>query len=148
MNDDFDRDGLISLLQELNSEDDEKVLKAARALRGGMRASGRSWDDLLRDSNDESPTREETAEDIDDDDDDDNDSEDETEDKQATTSVSMDNDEALKLIDKMLKKFSVSASMREELKGYKEDIADGEFEASDRQYLRALHARLSKSQQS
>ncbi len=145
MSDDFDRDGLISLLQELNNDDDEKVLKAARALRGGMRASGRTWDDLLRDSNDESRSREETTEDIDDDDDDDE-SEDEPEDKKATTSVSMDNDEALKLIDKMLKKSNVSASMREELMGYKEDIADGEFEASDRQYLRALHARLSKSQ--
>ena len=144
MSDDFDRDGLISLLQELNNDDDEKVLKAARALRGGMRASGRTWDDLLRDSNDESRSREETTEDIDDDDDDE--SEDEPEDKKATTSVSMDNDEALKLIDKMLKKSNVSASMREELMGYKEDIADGEFEASDRQYLRALHARLLKSQ--
>ena len=141
MSDDFDRDGLISLLQQLNSDDDEKVLAAARALRGGMRASGKTWDDLLRQSNDESHAKEEDA-DVDDDDIDE--TEDEPQKNKASSSGSMSNDEALKLIDKMLKKFKVSASMREELEGYKEDIADGEFEAKDRQYLKALHSRLSK----
>ena len=33
---------------------------------------------------------------------------------------------------------------REELQGYKEDIADGEFEEMDRKYLRALYDRLGK----
>ena len=139
MTDDFDRDGLIALLQQLNSDDDEKVLAAARALRGGMRASGKTWDDLLRQESDGLNAVDDSSEDIDDSEDD----VDETSEDTQTSSGSIDNDEALKLIDKMLKKFKVSASMREELEGYKEDIADGEFDANDRQYLKALHARLS-----
>jgi len=139
MTDDFDRDGLITLLQQLNSDEDEKVLAAARALRGGMRASGKTWDDLLRNSDDETDVQESTKVDHEDDDD----TDEETETQNASISDSMSDEEALKLIDKMIKKFNVSASMREELNGYKEDIADGEFEARDRQYLRALHDRLS-----
>ena len=145
MIDDFDRDGLIALLQQLNSDEDERVLAAARALRGGMRASGKSWDDLLRGSNDE-PSRSRDIEDgakdsVEDDVDDD-----ETEEIEISTSPSesMSDEDALKIIERMIKKLKVSAMMREELEGYKEDIADGEFDANDRRYLQSLYDRISK----
>ena len=153
MIDDFDRDGLIALLQQLNSDEDERVLAAARALRGGMRASGKSWDDLLRGSNDE-PSRSRDIEDgakdsvendVEDDVDDDVD-DDETEEIEISTSPSesMSDEDALKIIERMIKKLKVSVMMREELEGYKEDIADGEFDANDRHYLQSLYDRISK----
>ena len=54
------------------------------------------------------------------------------------------NKESLALIARLLAKSDISKDMREELQGYKEDIAEGEFEETDRKYLRALHARLTK----
>lgn len=136
---DFDRDGLIGLLQQLNSDEDEKVLAAARALRGGLRASGKTWDDLLRDTTDE-PSVKRVVEDTEDDEVE----EDETVISTASSLGSMSDDDAHKLIDRMIKKFKVSAMMREELEGYKEDIADGEFDANDRRYLQSVHDRLAK----
>ncbi len=52
--------------------------------------------------------------------------------------------ESLALIDKLLAMRGISTDLREELKGYKTDIAEGEFETRDHRYLRAVHARLSK----
>ncbi len=52
--------------------------------------------------------------------------------------------DSIALIDKLLAKSSISAGLREELEGYKTDIAEGEFEARDRRYIRAIHKRLSK----
>ena len=54
------------------------------------------------------------------------------------------NKESLALIARLLAKSDISKDMRAELQGYKEDIAEGEFEETDRKYLRALHARLTK----
>ncbi len=54
------------------------------------------------------------------------------------------NKESLALIARLLAKSDISKDMRQELQGYKEDIAEGEFEDMDRKYLRALHARLTK----
>ena len=48
------------------------------------------------------------------------------------------------LIDKLLAKTNISADLREELKGYKTDIAEGEFDARDRRYVSAIFKRLSK----
>ena len=141
MIDDFDRDGLIALLQQLNSDEDERVLAAARALRGGMRATGKTWDDLLRDSKDEPRAKSVVKDDVEDDE---VDEVDEDNAINASSSSSMTNDDALKLIERMIKKFKVSAMMREELEGYKEDITDGEFDADDQRYLQSLYDRLAK----
>ena len=54
------------------------------------------------------------------------------------------NAESLALIGKLLAKPGISTDLREDLQGYKTDIAEGEFEEGDRRYLRALAARLSK----
>ena len=52
--------------------------------------------------------------------------------------------EALKLIERLLEKSGLLEETRAELREYKKDIAAGEFEAMDRRYLKALHARLAK----
>ena len=52
--------------------------------------------------------------------------------------------DSMALIDELLAKSNISADMREELEGYKTDIAAGEFETRDRHYLSAVHKRLSK----
>jgi hypothetical protein len=158
MNDDFDRDGLIDLLNQLHNDDEQEILKTVRALKAGMKASGKTWDDLIaKPSLDsaEPDTDEDAAADVDDDDDDvaddahEDDSDGAAETAPAAATASDDtagNEESLKIIEKMLNKFQLSAQMREELQGYKEDIAEGEFDARDRHYLKALHGRLSKSQ--
>ncbi len=52
--------------------------------------------------------------------------------------------ESLALIEKLLAKSHISADLREELKGYKTDIAEREFDARDRRYISAIDKRLSK----
>ena len=54
------------------------------------------------------------------------------------------NAESLAEIRKLLARSGISDDLREELKGYKTDIAEGEFLEADRRYLRALSARLTK----
>ncbi|MEQ8195228.1 MAG: hypothetical protein RIB59_12150 [Rhodospirillales bacterium] len=144
MNDDFDRDGLIELLGKLNSDDDEEILKTVKALKAGMKASGKTWDDLIANA---PPDSYEADADADEDDVADLDDEDEDDAIEAVPAEDAgDNEEARKIIEKMLSKFQLSAQMREELEDYKRDIAEGEFDARDRQYVKALHARLSKNQ--
>ena len=52
--------------------------------------------------------------------------------------------ETLALIEKLLAKSGRSDALREELEEYKADITNGEFDARDHQYVRALHKRLAK----
>ena len=50
--------------------------------------------------------------------------------------------EALTLIAKLLARSGVTEAFRDEMEGYKRDIADGAFEDTDYQYLVALRKRL------
>ena len=59
--------------------------------------------------------------------------------------TTVDNKETLTLIDKLLKRDGNSDDFLEELEGYKIDIANGGFEASDHKYVGALYLRLTKS---
>jgi hypothetical protein len=52
--------------------------------------------------------------------------------------------ESLALIEKLLAKSNISTDLREELKAYKINIAEREFDARDRRYISAIHKRLSK----
>lgn len=52
--------------------------------------------------------------------------------------------DSMALIGELLAKSDISADMREELEGYKADIAAGEFTTGDRRYLSAAHKRLFK----
>ncbi|MFQ5618878.1 MAG: hypothetical protein ACE5FR_07895 [Rhodospirillales bacterium] len=146
MAEDLDRDGIIGLLERLGSERDEDVLEAAREIHAKVTAAGIPWDALLApDAAADDAAFEEEA------------FEEETSDKDAAGREDADgedaappaardggNKESLALIARLLAKSDISKDMREELQGYKEDIAEGEFEDMDRKYLRALHARLSK----
>ena len=82
------------------------------------------------------------ADDIDDDDD--TEAPDlEDEDSRPTAKAGAKHLESIALIDKLLAKSHISTDLREELKGYKADIAAGEFEDRDRRYISAISARLS-----
>ena len=149
------RDDIIELLNRLGSERDEDALEAARQAHAQIAAAGVTWDDLLvpdrTDEVDDTGDDDEYLDlededdehlDLEDDDDEHLDLEDEDDEPPA---AKVGNDaESRKLIDKLLARKGISDDLREELKGYKTDIADGEFSEADRRYLDALHQRLSK----
>ena len=162
------RDEVVGLLERLGSEPDEEVLEAARQVHARITAAGMTWDDLLvpdqadsvtDDSDDTGDTDDigdaddaDDAEDTDDTDDtDDADDADDAgyedpddESAEPAAEAAGKNAESLTLIDKLLAKSGISQDLREELEGYKADIAEGDFGDGDRRYLRAINARLSK----
>ncbi len=140
-----DRESVIELLEKLGDPDDSQSLAAARELHGFVSGSGLSWDDLLVPDGEAAATPQ-SYDDDDDDDDDDFDGADENEssfDDQVVPAGDAAAD--VKRIDQLLNRSDISASLREELEGYKEDIEEGDFTASDRQYIEALQKRLSGS---
>ncbi len=159
MTESIPREDVIELLNRLGSDRDEDVLEAAREVHTRITAADMTWDQLLVPDH-----ADDAADDTDDDENDDDESDDdESEDSDESDAVeSSDSDEeatepagaagaknaknaeSLALIDKLLAMRGISTDLREELKGYKTDIAEGEFETRDHRYLRAVHARLSK----
>jgi hypothetical protein len=138
MSDGLDRKELISLLETLGSDDDEEALAAARALSGKVAAAGASWDELLAatDPGAETPEETESAEpardlgelgDL----------------ESLPADTDAKNAESLALIEKLLARGAQTETLRQELEGYKQDIAAGEFTDSDHRYIRALCKRLS-----
>jgi len=159
------RDEVVGLLERLGSEPDEEVLEAARQVHARITAAGMTWDDLLvpdqadsvtDDSDDTGDTDDaedtedtedtEDSDDIGDTDDADDAGYEDLDDESAEPAAEAagKNAESLTLIDKLLAKSGISQDLREELKGYKADIAEGDFGDGDRRYLRAINARLSK----
>lgn len=133
----LDRAELISLLETLGSENDEEVLAAARVLDTKVAAAGTSWSLLLVDGDGRSAEATDAA------------SEDPDEESTATASLPADESakraETLALIEKLLARSGHSQDFRQELEGYKEELAagaDGEFGDSDHAYIRALYKRL------
>jgi hypothetical protein len=146
-----DRESVIELLEKLGESGDTEVLATARDLHGMISNSGLTWDDLLVPDADTAAAPD-TYDDFDEDENDD----DETEDGEAMPDPEFDDQvvpsgeagEDTKLITRLLERKEISASLREELEGYKEDIKEGDFTAADRQYLKALRNRLSSSSKS
>ncbi len=157
------REEIIGLLERLGSERDEEALEAAREVHERITAAGVAWNELLmpdqadkdgddhRDPEDEDGDDHRDLEDEDGDDHRDLEDEDgddhrdlEDEDSMSHAERKKMNAESLSLIEKLLARSDLSGDMREELRGYKEDIAEGEFEERDRKYLRSLSERLSK----
>jgi len=133
----LNRDDIVGLLQSLGSDQDEEVLAAARALHARVTAAGTAWDDLLvadeaGDTTDTTDTTD-TADDAE---------ADESAVAETPAETAGNNAETLALIDKLLAKPGISEDFREELKGYKTDISEGEFEAADHRYVHALYNRL------
>ena len=131
----LDRAELISLLETLGSENDEEVLAAARVLDTKVSAAGTSWNVLLAAEIGAATSAAEAAAEADD---------------EAAPSLSNDlpadaaakNAESLALIDRLLARGGHSDAFREELDGYKADIAAGEMTDADHSYVRALYKRL------
>ncbi len=144
MTEPLERDEVIRLLESLGSEQDDEVLEAARRVHAQVSAAGLSWEELLvpDDIDLESEDTEETGE---------FDESLEAEDQDLAAEAAEEGEEAaesnadsLAQIERLLAKSDISDELREELEGYKTDIAEGTFAPSDRRYLRALSKRLSK----
>lgn len=138
MTDGPERDELIELLDKLGDDSDEAVLAAARRLHAMVDESSAGWDDLLLPPTADTPVVEDEEEDQDDEDDADDDEDAGTSDEGGD----MDDAQSSRLIESLLGRADISEFLREELEGYKEEIAEGDFAASDRAYLHALNARL------
>ena len=133
----LDRENFIELLNKLGSENDADALSAARDLHAKVTVSGLGWDALL-------------APDVDEEDDG----------ADAVSSPSGDDDAVLVAPDADLNPIDeaeraeaqaliaaigamkISETTRDELKQYKQDLADSAFEKMDLRYLRALNKRL------
>jgi len=122
-----DRTTFIELLDKLRHEDDAEILAAVKEINRRMDEGGVSWEEVLVGG----------AQDADDDDDYGDTDEDDLDDAPAGD-VSGDS----ALIESLLGRDDLSEETREELEGYKEDIAEGEFSASDSRYLQALAKRI------
>ena len=145
MTDGPERDELIKLLDKLGDDSDEAVLAAARRLHAMVDESGADWDDLLLPPTADTPIDEDEDDDQEDEDDADEDDADEDETAGAPgEGGDMDDAQSSRLIEGLLGRSDISEHLREELEGYKEEIAEGDFAASDRAYLHALNTRLKK----
>ena len=138
MTETLDRDELIGLLNSLGSEDDAEALAAARRAQALVAEAGVSWDELL--------VPEESAEEDRELDEEPTEAEEEpTEaEEEPPAEAAEKNAESLALIGKLLARKDISQELREELEGYKADIAEGDFTEADRKYLRAVSQRLKK----
>ncbi len=141
MTDTLDRDALIALLTQLGDASDEKALTTARQIHALVDQAGHDWDTLLTNSEDadtggaDSRDADTDVDDLD---------EEEPEETPMTPAPSKDDKQTQAMIAGLLVQSDISAFLREELEGYKKDIAESEFEDADRAYLFALKARLSK----
>ncbi|MCZ6592653.1 MAG: hypothetical protein O7B98_16130 [Alphaproteobacteria bacterium] len=146
MTEPLDRDVVIRLLDQLGGDQDADVLEAARDLHAQITAAGLNWDELLMpdvDTTMDSTETDETAVETDETAVSDH-SDQDGDDAAPSAGKKGKNAETLALIEKLLAKPDRSDALREELEDYKEDIAQGEFNAKDHQYVRALYARLAK----
>ncbi len=131
------RTDLLESLDRLADEDDAAALAAARKATELAAAIGKPWDELLVDeatTNGDELAHEEAAP--------------ETSQPQTvseTQASTAENKEALQLIEALLSRKNLFEGTRDELLAYKEDIAEGEFQADDLRYLRSLSNRLKKT---
>ena len=124
----LDRESVIRLLDQLGSDQDAEVLAAARDLHAQISAAELRWDELLIPDGPASVAAGVAAF--------------VSSDAPPTVDENYGDDDTLGLIEKLLTDPDRSEALREELEEYKADIANGEFDAKDHQYLRALYQRL------
>ena len=128
----LDRAELLSALAKLADADDGVVAAAGRSAAGLIAGADLDWPDVIV------PQDTLSALGVDDDDDD----------EEPVIGVTADfdkaatNDDALLLIGRLLERKNLYEGTREDLVAYKDDIAAGEFDASDLAYLNALSARI------
>ena len=155
MTETLDRDELAALLARLGDDDDAAALRAAREAHARVAAAGLSWAALLAPADDadaeDALEVADVADAADAADADDAADAGEADEADAAGEVGAagaegagTDAESLALIGQLLARRDVSQELRDELDGYKADIAAGEFTEADRRYLRAMHRRLSK----
>ncbi len=125
MTEPLNRDEIIALLEQLGDQDDAAVLDAAHKLHASVIESGTTWDQLLVPEED------------------DDDAEVAPVPETAAAPAGGGDAEPLALIDKLLARPGITEDFRQEMEGYKADIANGTFSDDDRKYLLALDKRLS-----
>jgi hypothetical protein len=125
MTESLDRDHVIQLLDQLGSDHDEDVLKAARELHAQITNAGMDWDEVLLSDTAADPTEDRDV-------------------AAPSAGNNVNEGDTISLIEKLLSSPDRSEALREELEEYKTDIANGEFEARDHQYVRSLYERLTK----
>jgi tellurite resistance protein len=130
----LDRPGIVELLGRLGAQDDATVLAAARELHAKVSQSGSTWDELLRANLDVADADAEPEDTLGD--------EAEKLAEQKGELSAADKAEALRLIDRLLARKTLSSTLREDLADFKRGIADGSFDAMDSRYIRALAKRL------
>lgn len=142
---DLDRDEVLRLLGELESGDEPRILAAAAGLTSALREADKAWDDLLVSAPrsvaevGEVVAEVDEIEDIDDHDDWSDGGE--ADEEFATSEQAQD---AVGLVEKLLKDFKLTEETREDLEDFKKDIAENELAIADYTYIKGLHARLSK----
>ena len=130
----LDRPGIVELLGRLGAQDDATVLAAARELHAKVSQSGLTWDELLRANLDVADADAEHEDALGD--------ETEAPAEQEGGLSAADKTEALRLIDRLLARKTLSSTLRDDLADLKRGIADGSFDAMDSRYVRALAKRL------
>ena len=129
----LDRPAIIDLLGRLGAESDATALEAARELHRQVSEAGSSWDHLLRADLDMSAAADAPLDDAPADD----------EPAEAGGEVlAADKADAARLLDRLLARKNISSTLREDLTELKRTLADGEFDAMDARYVRALAKRL------
>ncbi|NQV57498.1 MAG: hypothetical protein HQ503_16675 [Rhodospirillales bacterium] len=147
----LNREEFIKLLRKLGDVEDQDVLTAARDLHARITVAGIDWNNLLvpeetketdepdEEADDEEYDQDDAADEPEEEPDDDDDGSDEDE----TPLTDDEKGEAEKLI-AAIGALEISEATREDVKEYKNDLKEGEFERMDLEYLRALRARLGK----
>ena len=117
----------VELLGRLGAQDDATVLAAARELNARVSQSGLTWDELLRANLDVADADAEHEDALGD--------ETEAPAEQEGGLSAADKAEALRLIDRLLARKTLSSTLREDLADLKRGIADGSFDAMDSRYV-------------
>lgn len=162
MTENVDRNALAAILERLGSMDDADALSAAREAHAIVARAGASWTELIdahpAPGSDDAAWEDDRSDDESDAADDgdgwngtDEDMTDETNREVATGTAASpagggrSNTDTLRLLDRLLAQEKGDAVFCAELEGYKRDIANGEFDDRDRNYVRDLYDRLRKA---
>ena len=128
----INRDDLIAALARIGVDDDEAAANAGREATSQLVDAGLAWSDVIVEQQALATLEQQTT------------AASSRSSSAATPNHAANNDDALLLIDKLLTRDGLFEGTRDELQAYKDDIAAGEFDASDLAYLNALYARVMK----
>lgn len=114
----IDREALIDCLEQMNGEDDEATLAAARKAVSMLAAGDLEWDEVI--SKGLRPPK-----------------------SGPKLDLSDDDDSVRKAIESMLARPDLNEGTAEDLKDYLADLEKGELDPDDRGYILGLYARIS-----